>query len=273
MEADSLNSAILVIDAVPGHPEFDLFVKDMRKEMTVKWSEMHCGASVFVPTAIQEEFQAAPIAQLQKTKIGDLKKKESAWGRWLQSPVQDVLDQVARLSKKPNGSLARTNKPTCWPTTLNTVPFWPCCSTRASRRRGCARSGLRSSEHCDACDDVQKPALANRGLGSLCCSITTIPQGGTRIRATTQRTCTVEFWCWTGTAPKRDRTRLAHASSGTWAGPAEAVKRWAVPGIKHYMQRTAIQGHPIMLTADGTIPAWRHPDRKRASRSESTLKT
>ena len=36
MEADSLNCAILGKDAVPGTPEFDLFVKEVRKEMTVK---------------------------------------------------------------------------------------------------------------------------------------------------------------------------------------------------------------------------------------------
>ncbi|MEM9328864.1 MAG: aldehyde dehydrogenase family protein, partial [Bacteroidota bacterium] len=36
MEADSLNAAVLAEDAVPGTPEFDLFVKEVRKEITVK---------------------------------------------------------------------------------------------------------------------------------------------------------------------------------------------------------------------------------------------
>ena len=36
LEADSLNSAILGPDAVPGTPEFDLFIKEVRKEITVK---------------------------------------------------------------------------------------------------------------------------------------------------------------------------------------------------------------------------------------------
>src|SRR5689334_5839012 len=36
MEADSLNAAILGPDAAPGTPEFDLFVKEVAREMTVK---------------------------------------------------------------------------------------------------------------------------------------------------------------------------------------------------------------------------------------------
>jgi len=36
MEADSLNSSILGEDAVPGTDEFDLFIKEVQKEMTVK---------------------------------------------------------------------------------------------------------------------------------------------------------------------------------------------------------------------------------------------
>ena len=76
MEADSLNSAILGPDAVPGTPEFDLFVKEVRKEMTVKCGQK-CTAvrRVFVPTASQEEFQAALMAQLQKPKLATLKRR------------------------------------------------------------------------------------------------------------------------------------------------------------------------------------------------------
>lgn len=36
MEADSLNCSILGLDAKPGTPEFDLFIKEVRNEMTTK---------------------------------------------------------------------------------------------------------------------------------------------------------------------------------------------------------------------------------------------
>jgi hypothetical protein len=36
MEADSLNCSILGLDAKPGTPEFDLFIKEVRNEMTTR---------------------------------------------------------------------------------------------------------------------------------------------------------------------------------------------------------------------------------------------
>ena len=36
MEAESLNCSVLAKDAVPGTAEFDIFVKEVQKEMTVK---------------------------------------------------------------------------------------------------------------------------------------------------------------------------------------------------------------------------------------------
>ena len=72
MEADSLNSAILGLDAQPGTPEFDLFVKEVRKEMTVKCGQK-CTAvrRIFVPEAFIDQVQEALVQQLSKTTIGD----------------------------------------------------------------------------------------------------------------------------------------------------------------------------------------------------------
>jgi oxepin-CoA hydrolase/3-oxo-5,6-dehydrosuberyl-CoA semialdehyde dehydrogenase len=39
MEADSLNCSILGLDAKPGTPEFDLFIKEVKNEMTNKAGE------------------------------------------------------------------------------------------------------------------------------------------------------------------------------------------------------------------------------------------
>ena len=72
MEADSLNSAILGPDAMPGTPEFDLFIKEVRKEMTVKCGQK-CTAvrRIFVPDNLINEVQEALSAQLAKTTVGD----------------------------------------------------------------------------------------------------------------------------------------------------------------------------------------------------------
>ena len=58
MEADSLNASILGEDAVPGTPEFDLFIKEVRKEMTVKAGQK-CTAirRIIVPENLVEDVQ------------------------------------------------------------------------------------------------------------------------------------------------------------------------------------------------------------------------
>ena len=60
MEADSLNASVLGKDAVPGTPEFDLFIKEVRKEMTVKCGQK-CTAirRIIVPSDLVEDVQIA----------------------------------------------------------------------------------------------------------------------------------------------------------------------------------------------------------------------
>ncbi|MEO0405314.1 MAG: 3,4-dehydroadipyl-CoA semialdehyde dehydrogenase, partial [Bacteroidota bacterium] len=72
MEADSLNAAILGEDATPGTEEFNLFIKEVRKEMTVKCGQK-CTAvrRIIVPENLVEDVQLALSAQLAKTTIGD----------------------------------------------------------------------------------------------------------------------------------------------------------------------------------------------------------
>ena len=71
MEADSLNSSILGEDAVPGTPEFDLFIKEVVKEITVKCGQK-CTAirRIMVPENLVEDVQIAVGERLQKTTIG-----------------------------------------------------------------------------------------------------------------------------------------------------------------------------------------------------------
>ncbi len=72
LEADSLNAAVLGEDAVPGTVEFDLFIKEVRKEMTVKAGQK-CTAvrRIIVPENLIEEVQIALGKSLAKTTIGD----------------------------------------------------------------------------------------------------------------------------------------------------------------------------------------------------------
>ena len=72
MEADSLNSAVLGEHVAPGDPEFELFIKEVRKEMTVKAGQK-CTAvrRVFVPRSQMDNVQEALTQALSKSVMGD----------------------------------------------------------------------------------------------------------------------------------------------------------------------------------------------------------
>lgn len=72
IEADSVNSALLLPDAVPGSEAFDLLTKEVVREMTVK-SGQKCTAirRIFVPEALYGAAAEAIAARLAKTTVGN----------------------------------------------------------------------------------------------------------------------------------------------------------------------------------------------------------
>ena len=104
MEADSLNASILGEDAVPGTPEFDLFIKEVRKEMTVKAGQK-CTAirRIIVPEKLMEDVQIALGKQLDKVTIGDPRLKEVRMGALVSDAQRtSVKEQVAKISETAN---------------------------------------------------------------------------------------------------------------------------------------------------------------------------
>ena len=99
-EQDSLNASVLGTDAGPGSPEFDLFVKEAVREMTQKAGQK-CTAirRIMVPEAWLEPVEAAIIARLGKTAVGDPREETTRMGA-LAGLAQrdDVAANVARLS-------------------------------------------------------------------------------------------------------------------------------------------------------------------------------
>jgi oxepin-CoA hydrolase/3-oxo-5,6-dehydrosuberyl-CoA semialdehyde dehydrogenase len=71
-EADSLNCSILGPDAKPGTAEFDLFVKQLTSEMTVKAGQK-CTAirRAFVPAELLDDVAEAASARLAKVTVGN----------------------------------------------------------------------------------------------------------------------------------------------------------------------------------------------------------
>jgi oxepin-CoA hydrolase/3-oxo-5,6-dehydrosuberyl-CoA semialdehyde dehydrogenase len=81
-ERDSLNAAVLGPDITPEQPEFELFVREVVREMTAKAGQK-CTAirRVLVPRAQEAAVVAALKAALAQVKLGDPRSEDKAMGR------------------------------------------------------------------------------------------------------------------------------------------------------------------------------------------------
>ncbi|HKL02302.1 MAG TPA: 3,4-dehydroadipyl-CoA semialdehyde dehydrogenase, partial [Cryomorphaceae bacterium] len=101
MEADSLNASILGPDVEPGSPEFDLFVKEVQREMTTKCGQK-CTAirRVIVPEDRLEDVQIALGKRLAKTTIGDPRLETTRMGALAgMEQLEEVRGKIKELLK------------------------------------------------------------------------------------------------------------------------------------------------------------------------------
>ena len=258
MEADSLNACVLGKDAVPGTAEFDLFVKEVHKEMTVKTGQK-CTAvrRVLVPENTIDLVQEALISRLGKTAIGNPENKEVRMGALATKiQVERVKENVELLMKsqeKVYGSLEK-------------IPL-----IDAQFEKGCFFSPIlfRNEQpflkddvhHVEAFGPVstlipykdmeEAVAIVEMGKGSLVTSIVTnddeiaktfvteAAHMNGRILVLNER-CAKE-----STGHGSPMPLLTHGGPGRAGGGEEMG---GIRGIKHYLQRTAIQGHPETIT-------------------------
>lgn len=99
VEADSLNLALLGPDATAGSDEFDLFVREVVREMTVKAGQK-CTAirRALVPAALQASVAEAIAARLAKVTVGNPRNAEVRMGPLVsKAQQQSVLDGLAQL--------------------------------------------------------------------------------------------------------------------------------------------------------------------------------
>ena len=98
MEADSLNCSILGLDAKPGTPEFDLFIKEVRNEMTTKAGQK-CTAirRIIVPENLVGDVKNALSKALDQTKIGNPLNRETRMGSIVGKKEMEVLESKIQL--------------------------------------------------------------------------------------------------------------------------------------------------------------------------------
>src|SRR6185437_14216985 len=99
-ERDSLNAAVLGPDAVPGTPEFDLFIKEVVREMTVKAGQK-CTAirRAFVPASVIDAAEAALKTALGEITVGDPRAETTKMGALVSiAQRDDVRAKIKALS-------------------------------------------------------------------------------------------------------------------------------------------------------------------------------
>jgi len=258
MEADSLNAAILGLDAAPGTEEFDLFVKEVRKEITVKCGQK-CTAvrRILVPEKYLSDVQEALVKALGQTAIGDPRNEKVRMGSLAgKAQREDVLAALNELKKESdvvfgNDAInlieAEDSKGAFMSPTLllNDKPFEKLSSHNIEAFGPISTLMPYSTTE-------EAVALSKLGKGSLVCSITTNDTTIARDFVLNAATHHGRILVLNRASAKESTGHgspmpmLVHGGPGRAGGGEEmGGKR----GVMHYLQRTAIQGSPTMLTA------------------------
>jgi oxepin-CoA hydrolase / 3-oxo-5,6-dehydrosuberyl-CoA semialdehyde dehydrogenase len=259
MEADSLNCSILGPDAAPGTDEFDLFIKEVVREMTSKAGQK-CTAirRTIVPAGMEADVVKALRARLQKVVIGDPAADGVRMGPLAsKGQVHDVGEKAAELRRagelvfggnedfavvgadRTRGAFFAPQLLVCDAPLQHHEPhdveaFGPVSTVMPYR----------------SVDEALE--LARLGRGSLCGSLFTAdPQVARQIVLgvapyhgrflVVDRTSAAE-----STGHGSPLPNLVHGGPGRAGGGEEMG---GVRGVLHYMQRTAVQGSPTVLTA------------------------
>jgi oxepin-CoA hydrolase/3-oxo-5,6-dehydrosuberyl-CoA semialdehyde dehydrogenase len=258
-ETDSLNSSILGPDAAAGSPELELFVREVVREMTVKAGQK-CTAirKALVPAARVADVLEALRAALAQVVVGDPRLENVRMG-----PVaslgqrREVLEQLSRLTREAElvcGGAAQAQ-----PLGADAdrgaflAPTLLYC-----RDAGRARAIHSVEAFGPVCTLVPYEgvedaiALARRGGGSLVGSIFSADE-----RAAAQLVL--------GLAPYHGRILVVNRHNGrestghgsplphlVHGGPGRAgggEEMGGIRGVMHYLQRTAVQGTPDLISA------------------------
>ncbi|UWQ78986.1 phenylacetic acid degradation bifunctional protein PaaZ [Leisingera sp. S132] len=260
-EQDSLNASILGPDAQPGTPEFDLFVKEVSREMTTKAGQK-CTAirRIIAPQAQVDAVIEALSARLAKTQIGDPRLETTRMGALVSnSQKRDVLEKAAIIGQEAERVFGDPDNFSVDGADAGKGAFVPpmlfhCADPDKAQRVHDTEAfgpvstimGYRDLDH--AID------LANRGQGSLVASVITHDPA-------TAREVAIGAGAYHGRLYFNNRDSMKESTGHgsplphmVHGGPGRAgggEEMGGVRGVKHYMQRTAIQGSPDILSAIG----------------------
>lgn len=260
-ETDSLNSSILGPDALPGTPEFDLFIQEVTREMTSKAGQK-CTAirRIIAPASIAGEVAAALGKALGEIRIGNPANKDVDMGALASQGQRDeVRDRVNELANQADIVYgggedfeiidADAGKGAFFmPTLLHCEKPLTASAVHSVEAFGPVSTILPYADLDEAIE------LSRLGEGSLAGSIITNDNEVARdlvlgTAAYHGRMVVINRHCAAeSTGHGSPLPHLVHGGPGRAGGGEEMG---GIRGVKHYMQRTAIQGSPQTLTAIG----------------------
>ncbi len=276
-EQDSLNAAILAPEAGPGTPEFDLFAKEIVREITAKAGQRcTCIRRAIVPSAYLDEMQSTLVGRLQKVVVGSPRDEHATMGALVsfaqRDDVRARVEELAREARIVYGDPVHVNVAGgddghgafMSPVVLRCDKPLAAKAVHAVEAFGPVTTLMPYEGIAEAI------AIANRGEGSLCASVfgynaDSVDEIVRGIAPFHGRVLVVDRDCAKEqTGHGSPLAPLVHGGPGRAGGGEEMG---GVRGVFHYMQRTAVQGSPQRLftvTAQwnpgaAEDPAPRHP--------------
>jgi oxepin-CoA hydrolase / 3-oxo-5,6-dehydrosuberyl-CoA semialdehyde dehydrogenase len=259
MEADSLNCIVLGNDVDPSMPEWEIFVKEVRREMTVKTGQK-CTAirRIFVPENKLDDMRKSIIQVLSQTVIGNPRNEKVRMGPLAGiEQREDLKKQVGKLlasSQLIYGSLDSVEildadfhagafiSPLLL---INENPL-----VHADPHQVEAFGPVSTLMPYKTMDDAIM--LSKKGKGSLCSTIVTNKDNIAKDYVVGAATHHGRILILDRKSAKESTGHgsplpmLVHGGPGRAGGGEEMG---GIRGVKHYMQRAAVQGSPDRITS------------------------
>lgn len=255
-ERDSLNAAILGTDATPATPEFELFIKEVVREMTVK-SGQKCTAirRIIVPSSVEDAVIQALSVQLAKFTPSDPRQEDSRMGPLAslaqRESVQQAIKEIQAEAEIVFGDPAKAHGAYMPPVLLRAKTPLTAQAPHSVEAFGPVATVMGYATLDDAI------ALVAKGEGSLVASVYSYDNQVTDrlvfgIAAYHGRVLVLDRDCAKeSTGHGSPLPGLVHGGPGRAGGGEEMG---GLRGVYHYLQRTALQGSPARLSA--LVQSW-----------------
>jgi len=257
-EQDSLNASVLGADVALGSAEFDLFVKEVHSEIIVKAGQK-CTAvrRVMVPDHLLDPVQAVLIERLTNTPIGNPRHPDTRMGALVSlSQRRDVLEKAAQIGAEADCVFGAGDMPLLIDADADkgafVTPRLFRCDTPDQAQAVhdieafgpvSTLMGYRDTDHATE--------LLNRGEGSLVASVFTAEARFARDMVLGSAPYHGRLYINNATSAKESTghgspmPHLVHGGPGRAGGGEELG---GVRGVMSYMQRTAVQATPDILS-------------------------